>query len=143
MTIFSFGNLFLSRKFLRKFYSKFWNTINTRKNGMPVPHLHGCKTTGNIQFTFPMNRYNRAIFWNVNFTDSLANHPRVRRLGNHITGVIDALFKSQIRIEGFRVVARRHNNFHEKARIVKGRLGDSHLNFKKELFKLEAQVGKS
>ena len=60
-----------------------------------------------------------------------------------MTGVIGALIKSQIRIEGFRVVARRHNNFHEKARIVKGRLGDSHLNFKKELFKLEAQVGKS
>ena len=82
---------------------------------MPVPRLYGCKAMGNIQFTFPMNGYNRAIFWNVNFADSLANHPRVRRLGNHMTGVIGALFKSQIRIEGFRVVARRHNNFHEKA----------------------------
>ena len=70
---------------------------------------------GNIQLMFPRNRYNRAIFWNVNFADSLANHPQVRRLGKHMTGVIGALFKSQIRIEGFRVVARRHNQFHEKA----------------------------
>jgi hypothetical protein len=34
--------------------------------------------------------------------------PHGRRLGNHMTGVIGALFKSHIRIEGFRVVTR-HN----------------------------------
>lgn len=42
---------------------------------MPVPHLYGCKAMGNIQFTFLMNRYNQAIFWNVNFADPLANLP--------------------------------------------------------------------
>jgi hypothetical protein len=40
-----------------------------------------------------MNRYNQAIFWNINFPDPLGNRPRLRRLGNHMIGVIGALFK--------------------------------------------------
>jgi hypothetical protein len=43
--------------------------------------------------------------------------PRGRRLGNHLTGVIGDLFKSHIRIEGFRVVTWLYNNSLERTRL--------------------------